>query len=426
MTTSGSNGAAERGSNASSSQQVVIVGAGQAGGDLAANLREFGFSGAITLIGNEDWYPYSRHPLSKAYLRGEKGEEDLLLRGKGTYERFDIDVKVGLQVETVDRHSKKITFGEGDQLAYDVLVLATGGSPRRLPDELLEAAPNVFYLRAIGQAEQLRARLKPGDRLTVIGGGYIGLEVAAVARRLGLEVTIVEREERLLARVTSEVTSSFFARIHREEGVVVHTGRSVVESVANANGLLTAVILDDGTPVETDLCLIGVGLEPNTALAQNAGIDVSDGIVVDSLFRTSDDSIFAIGDVARFPRGNEPGTVRLESIPNGTEQARALARTLVGEPSPYQAVPWFWSDQYDLKLQVVGLTGPGDTIVVRGVPERDRAISVFYLRNDVIQAAEVLSNPRDFAIARKLVGQRTVVSKENLADCSIPLKQLLG
>lgn len=405
---------------------IVVVGAGQAGGDLAANLRELGFSGRVTLIGNEDSYPYSRPPLSKAYLLGQKAATDLLIRSEEMYRRFDIAVKLGVQVTSIDRHQKRITFGESEYLDYDVLVLATGGSPRTYPDARLHGVSNVFYLRSIDQAEQLRPHLRSGIRSTVIGGGYVGLEVAAVARSLGVAVTVVEREERLLARVTSPVTSSFFARIHREEGVVLHTGRSVNRFDVSPDQELTGVVLDDGTTIDTDICLIGVGQQPNTDLGKAAGVAVRDGILVDSLLRTSDPAIYAIGDAARFPCCHNGGTRRLESIPNSTEQARALAHTLTGDPTPYKTTPWFWSDQYELKLQVVGLADPSDVVVVRGDPERDRSLSVFYVRDDEVRAAEIVSNPRDFAIARKLVTQRAVVTPARLADTSIPLKEILA
>ncbi|ABH00714.1 probable ferredoxin--NAD(+) reductase (plasmid) [Rhodococcus jostii RHA1] len=409
----------------SDNDHVVIVGAGQAGGDLAANLREKAFSGRITLIGDEDSYPYSRPPLSKAYLLGNKIRSDLLVRSDEMYGRFDIDVKLGTRVKSIDRQRKRITFGESEHLDYDALVLATGGSPRTYPDERLNSSSNVFYMRALDQVERLRPHLTSGTRLTVIGGGYIGLEVAAVARTLGVAVTVIEREQRLLARVTSPVMSSFFDRIHREEGVALHTGRSVSGFDFSPDRELSRVVLDDGTIIETDVCLIGIGLQPNTALAEAAGVEVNDGIIVDSLLQTSDPSIFAVGDVARYPCSESGGTRRLESIPNSTEQARALAQTLVGNPAPYNAIPWFWSDQYELKLQVVGLISPSDAVVVRGDPQHDRSISVFYIRNDEVRAADVVSNPREFAMARKLVTKRAVVDPAKLGDASFPLKDLL-
>lgn len=409
----------------STDTHIVIVGAGQAGGDLAANLRELAFSGRVTLIGNEDSYPYSRPPLSKAYLLGHRSAPDLLIRSEEMYRHFDIEVKLGVQVKSIDRHQKLITFGDSECLDYDILVLATGGSPRLHPDARLRGVSNAFYLRSIEQAEQLRPLLRAGIRATVIGGGYVGLEVAAVARSLGVAVTVIEREERLLARVTSSVTSSFFARIHRENGVVLHTGQSVSRFNVSPDQDLTGVVLDDGATIDTDICLIGVGQQPNTDLGEAAGVEVNDGILVDSLLRTNDPAIYAIGDVARFPCCHSGGTRRLESIPNSTEQARALARTLSGDPAPYDALPWFWSDQYDLKLQVVGLATPGDEVIVRGDPERDRKITVFYLRAGEVRAAEVVSNPRDFAMAKKLVTQRAVVDPARLADPSIPLKEVL-
>jgi 3-phenylpropionate/trans-cinnamate dioxygenase ferredoxin reductase subunit len=409
----------------SAAGHVVIVGAGQAGGDLAASLREMSYAGRITVVGGEDSYPYSRHPLSKSYLVGGKPRAELLIRPEETYRRFDIDVVRGVRVMSIERDRRRVVLDDGRHVGYDALVLATGGSPRTYPEEHLGDVSNVFYLRAAEHADALRAHLTPGARLTVIGGGYIGLEVAAVARGLGVEVTVVEREERLLARVTSPVTSAFFAEVHEEEGVVLRTGRSVSSFHVGPHQNVTAVVLDDGTTIETDVCLIGIGLRPDTDLAHASGLEVSDGILVDSSLRTSDPAIFAIGDVARFPCGDSGDTRRLESIPNCTEQAHELARTLTGNPRPFDAVPWFWSDQYDMKLQVVGLADPTDVVIVRRDPDRKRSFAVFYLRYNEVCAAEIVSSPRDFAIAKKLVHKKAVVDPVKLADAAVPLKDLL-
>ncbi|MFF2059927.1 NAD(P)/FAD-dependent oxidoreductase [Rhodococcus qingshengii] len=411
--------------NADCVNHVVIVGAGQAGGDLAVSLREQEFTGRITVIGGEDSYPYSRHPLSKSYLMGHKTRPELLLRPEDTYRRFDIDVKLGLRAVAIERERKHVILDDGQSVGYDALVLATGGSPRAHPDKSLQGASNVFYLRDAEHADAMRGHLTPGARLTVIGGGYIGLEVAAVARGLGVEVTVVEREERVLARVTSPVTSAFFAEVHEQEGVTVRTSRSVSKFEIGSNQKLTTVVLDDGAAIPTDVCLIGIGLQPSTDLAQSAGLNVNDGILVDPSLRTNDVSIYAIGDAARFPVSDSGETRRLESIPNCAEQAHALARTLTGKSEPFDAVPWFWSDQYDMKLQVVGLASPSDTVVVRRDPDKARHIAVFYLRDNRVRAAEVVSSPRDFAVARKMVNQRAVVEPSELADVSVPLKDLL-
>ncbi|MFC7504929.1 NAD(P)/FAD-dependent oxidoreductase [Nocardioides sp. CPCC 206347] len=401
---------------------VVVVGAGQAGGDLVAHLREAEFEGAITLIGSEHSVPYSRPPLSKAYLLGKKSRSDLLLRSADTYERFGIAVH-DAEVESIDRARKRISISGGQHLDYDTLVLATGGRARSYPGGELVKASNVHYLRTLEDADKLRPHLVQGARMTVIGGGYIGLEVAAVASSLGVQTTIVEREQRLLARVTSGVTSSFFARVHGEAGTRVLTGRSVAEFDVS-DDRVASLTLDDGTTIETDLCLVGIGLEPDVGLAEACGLTTDDGVVVDHLLRTDDPSIFAIGDVARHPCAEVGGTRRLESIPNCSEQARALAQTLVGNPTPYTAVPWFWSDQFDLKLQVVGLSRPEDEVITRGDPTRDRSISVFYLRDGRVRAAEVVSNPRDFAVAKKMVTERVMVDPQLLGNPSLPLKEI--
>lgn len=406
--------------------RVVIIGAGQAAGDLAAALRERSFPGQVTLVGDEVLHPYSRPPLSKTYLLEEKQRSDLLIRSEDTYIRYGIDVHLGTRVRGIDRSRAEIHLAEGGTIGYDALVIATGGVAAPYPGGKLDGVGNVHYLRTFDDVERFRGRLAAGTRLTIIGGGFIGLEVAATAESKGVKVTVVERQDRLLSRVASPPISSFFGDLHSRHGVDVRTGRLVSDFKMTAAGDVSAVILDDGTAIDTDLCLIAIGLAPNSELAEDCGLDVADGIVVDEYLRTTDPAIFAIGDVARHPCSERGGTRRVESVANATEQARTLAATLCGQPASYSAVPWFWSDQYGLKYQSVGVRDPDDCVVLRGGPNVDGPFAVFYLRDGAVRAADVVQSPADFAMARKLVATRATVDPSLLADPSVPLRRLVG
>jgi 3-phenylpropionate/trans-cinnamate dioxygenase ferredoxin reductase component len=406
-----------------SQSRVVVVGAGHAGSEVVSALRQGGFAGRITLLGDEASLPYARPPLSKAYLSGTISGDDLLLRAPKVYAGHDITVRTGIAVESIQRAERTVKLADGEAVPYDSLVLATGGRPRRLPHPELRDVDNVFYLRTITDVDALRPRFTPGARLVIIGGGYIGLEVAAVARKNGLDVTVLEAAERVLARVTAPAMSTFFERIHAEEGVRVRTSVHA-QGFSIDNGDVDGVVLGGGEVVPADAVLVGIGLIPNTALAEAAGLTVDDGIVVDELLRTSDSQIYAIGDVARYPCSEHDGLRRLESVPNAAEQARVVAQALLGHDRPYRSVPWFWSDQFDVKLQVVGLSAGHDTIVVRGNPLEGRSISVFYLKNGQLRAAEVVSNPKEFVAAKKLVTSRVEVAPDLLADPTVALKDL--
>lgn len=409
----------------SDSPRVVVVGAGQAGGELAAALRSAGHPGPITLIGAEPTHPYGRPPLSKGYLLGTADRAELLLRAPSMYTQHDIDLRLDSPVSDIDRATRSVTLAGGETIAYSTLVLATGGRARRLSLPGLNAASNVLYMRTLEDADRLRARLVRGHRLVIVGGGYIGLEIAAVARRRGLAVTVVEAEARVLARVAAAPLSEFFRRVHMEEGVDIRVDTTVVDCTSDAHGQVREVRLSDGESIPCDAILVGVGLAPNTELAQAAGLTVDDGIVVDSLLRTSDYDVYAIGDVARHPDPDSGELLRLESVPNALEQAKAVAETIVGRARPYDAVPRFWSDQYDVKLQLVGLCHDADEIVIRGAPKSERQFAMFHLKGGVVRSAAVANSPRDYAMARRLVTERLVVDAGRLADTSLPLRELL-
>lgn len=408
-------------------RSVVVVGAGQAGGELAADLRSAGYSGTITVLGAEPEHPYTRPPLSKAYLLGTVGPAEVMLRAPSMYVQHEIDLRLGVTVTAIDPSRKQVTLDDGNAVEYSNLVLATGGRARRLPTLALEAAANVHYMRTLQDATRLRSQFEPGRRLVIVGGGYIGLEIASVAQRRGLAVTVIEAETRVLARVATPPISAFFQRIHAEEGVDIRLGTTLEDCAMDRHGNVQAVRLSNGDVINCGLVLVGIGLVPNTELAEAAGLVVQDGIVVDHLLRTSDPHVYAIGDVARYPDPDTGILRRLESVPNALEQAKAVAESIVGRPQPYASVPRFWSDQYDVKLQLVGLaTADHDEVVVRGDLASGRQFGVFYLKDGVVCSAALANSPREFAVARRLVAERVAIDPRRLADASIPPRDLIA
>ncbi|MEU1518426.1 FAD-dependent oxidoreductase [Streptomyces sp. NPDC005811] len=405
--------------------RVVVVGGGQAGADFVAALRMAGHQGHVTLLGEEPGHPYARPPLSKAYLSGKATAEDLHIRPPAMYEQQGIDLRTGTRVTAIDRTGRQVILADGERLPYGHLVLATGGRARRLTTPGLDDAPNVHYLRTLADVTALRQHFAPGARLVVVGGGYVGLEVAAVARRLGLDVTVLEALPRVLARVTAPQVSAFYQRVHTEEGVDIRVDTAVTGFAFAHDGSVTAVELKGGERIDADVVLVGIGLVPNTELAEQAGLAVDNGIVVDEHCRTEDPAVLAIGDCTSHPCGEHGGRRRLESVPNASEQARTAAATVTGSPQPYTAVPWFWSDQYDVKLQTTGLSTGYDDVVIRGTTGTGRSFAAFYLKEGRVRAADVVCSPRDFTAARKLVAARAQVAPEALRDLSVPLKQLL-
>jgi len=407
-------------------ETIVIVGTGQAGVDTAAALRLAGHRGNIVMIGEEAAPPYSRPPLTKAYLKGEASAADLLLRSEEFYPREKIDLRTGVTAVAIDPSAHEVLLSDGERLRYDRLVLATGGRARRLDRPELAHARNVHTLRNLEDASALRARLVPGARAVILGGGYIGLEIAAVARQAGVEVTVLEAAPRVLARVTSPIVSEFFQRVHGEEGVRIVTNARVDAFVTDASGDVAAVRPAGVAPIEADFLLVGIGITPRVELAEAAGLHVDDGIVVDELMRTSADDIFAVGDVARHPDPRHGGLRRLESVPSASAQARCVAAALTGGPRVPDAPPWFWSDQYDLKLQAAGLAVGHDRVIPRGDPRAGRQLTVLYLRGDVVVAADVVNRPADFAAAKRLIAAGHAVDSRRLADPDVPLKTFIA
>jgi len=400
-------------------ERIVIIGAGQAGAQAIATLRAEGFDGALALVGDEPFLPYQRPPLSKAYLQGKFERERLFLKPEAFYSEAKCEVLTGIAAAAIDRAKKIVALADGRALPYDKLLLATGSRVRKIKVPGADL-PGVHYLRSIADVDRLRPAFLPGRKLVVVGGGYIGLEVAAVAAKAGLEVSVIEALDRVMARAVSRPLSDFYARVHSEAGVKFHMTMSV--KAFEGAGKLEAVVAD-GTRFAADIALVGIGIVPNVELAQAAGLACDDGIVVDLNCRSiTDPSIFAAGDCTRHT-ARDGNPIRLECVQNAIDQAKHAALAMAGKPTPYREVPWFWSDQYDLKLQIAGLAWPGDQLVLRGDPA-SRKFAVFHLRAGAVAAVEAVNAAPEYIVGRKLIGDGAIVSPEKLADTSIPMKTI--
>lgn len=400
---------------------VVIVGAGHAGGSAAAFLRQYGHEGRIVLIGDEPLLPYQRPPLSKAWLKGEADADSLALKPADWYGENNVFLRLSGVAERINRSAKTVTLASGEAISYDFLILATGARARQLPIPGADLA-GVLALRTAADAELLKNALGPGKRLAVIGGGYVGLEAAASARALGAEVVVVERESRVLARVACETLSTFFQDYHRARGVAFELNAGV-EAFEGAGEHISGVRLSDGRVLPCDVALVGVGAIPNDELAKDAGLATANGVVVDLDARTDDPAIFAIGDVTHRPLPLYERQFRLESVPNALEQAKQAASAILGRPGPAPEVPWFWSDQYDLKLQIAGLPFEADRQVVRGDVAAAK-FAVFHLKGDLLQAVEAVNAPPEFMAGKQMIAKRTPVNAEKLADTTVSMKEV--
>jgi 3-phenylpropionate/trans-cinnamate dioxygenase ferredoxin reductase subunit len=387
------------------SRTVVIVGGGQASVQVAASLRERSGADRILIIGDEPHAPYQRPPLSKAYLKGELGSDRLYLKPPRFFSESGIELMTGTRVGRIDVRNRRIATASGEEVAYDALIIATGTRPRR-PALAGADLTNVFTLRTMADADALRSRLDTITRFVIVGGGYIGLEVAAVLREKGKQVTIVEAEERLLKRVTAEPLSRYFEDLHRSHGVDIITGAKVRAILGETAA--TAVELEDGRAIAADGVLLAVGAVANAELAEAAGLAVRDGILVDAHGRTSAADIYACGDCAGFPSRRYGRDLRLESVQNAIDQAKCVAAAIAGEPTLYDPVPWFWSDQFGRKLQIAGLSDAGDEVSVEGDPARG-SFAIEYRRNGCLVAVDTIDNARAHMLARRRIAEETAL-----------------
>lgn len=402
--------------------RAVIVGGSHAGAQLCASLRQEGWDGDILLIGDEPGLPYHRPPLSKAYLSGQAELADLLIRSADFYEKQRIERRCA-RVDAIDRQARRLRLDDGSEIGYDKLALCTGARSRTLalPGAELDG---VCYLRTATDVEAIKSRLEGVRHVAVIGGGYIGLEAAASLRALGVAVTVLESAERVLQRVTAQQVSDFYSRVHREEGVDLRT--SVVITGLVGEDRVKAVLCANGELIAADLVIVGIGVQPNTELAAAAGLAVDNGILIDSGALTSDPDIVAVGDCANHFCPIYGRRVRLESVPNVSEQAKVAAATLCGKAREIKALPWFWSDQFDLKLQIAGLSHGHDDVVTRGDHRAGRGFSCFYFKQGRLIAADCINRPQEFLFSKKVITGNLDIRKDQLADESITLATLIN
>ncbi len=401
------------------SERILIIGAGQSGAQAVASLRADGFAGAITMVGDEPFAPYQRPPLSKAYLMGTMERDRLFLKPDAFYKDANCELILGVAAIGLDRATRHVTLADGRLLPYDKLLIATGSRVRKIRCPGADL-PGVHYLRGIADVDALREVFAPGKKLAIVGGGYIGLEVAAVAAKRGIDVTVFEAMDRLMARAVSVPVSDFYEKVHRDAGVklLLNTGVEAFEG----SGKIQAVRAG-GKSHPADVALVGIGILPNDELAREAGLACEDGIVVDAASNaTGDPSVFAAGDCTRHI-GREGTALRLECVQNAIDQAKHAALCMAGKASTYREVPWFWSDQYDLKLQIAGLARPSDKIVLRGNPEA-RKFAVFHLRDGAVAAVEAVNAAPEYLVGRKLIADGAKIAPERLADTSIAMKTI--
>ena len=401
-------------------EKVIIVGGGQAAASLAHKMRSLGFDGALTMMCEEKTPPYQRPPLSKKYLLGEMALERLYLRPEHYYVEQNITLHLGERVNAIDRQNNEIITEKG-QYAYDRLVLATGSTPRLLPAHLGGTLENVFSVRDLKDADSLAPHMKEGKRLLIIGGGYIGLEAAAVAAARGMDVTLIEMSERILQRVAAPQTSDYFRSLHQSHGVTIKEQTGLTRLLGQI-GQVVGAELSDGSTLEIDLAILGIGITPATNLAQDCGLAIENGIRVDALGRSSDPNIWAAGDCCSFPY--KDGYLRLESVPNAIDQAEVIAQNIMGAEIAYIPKPWFWSDQYDVKLQIAGLNTGYDKIIERKNPTL-LSQSFWYYAQDTLIAVDAMNDPRAYMVAKKLIESGLTPDPALVEDASSNLKDLL-
>ena len=399
--------------------QFIVIGAGQAGQALVTKLRDLGFDGEIALIGDEPVPPYQRPPLSKKYLLGDMPLERLFLRPEQFYQDHGITLHLGTAVEAIDANAGTVMLGS-HSLEYDQLALATGAIPHRLPAKIGGDMQGVYTMRTLADADALAHEFSSGRRVLIVGGGYIGLEAAAVAARKGLKVTLVEMAERILQRVACAETSDFIRAVHQREGVDIREGVGLAQLIGE--GRVSGAVLTDGAELDVDFVIVGVGIAPDTRLAEAAGLTLDNGIATDELGRTSDAAIWAAGDCASFPHGD--GRLRLESVGNAIDMAEAVAANMLGAGKPYVPKPWFWSDQFDLKLQIAGLNTGYDRVITRPGDGED-SVSFWYFGGDRLLAVDAINEPRAYMVGKRLIEAGKSPDPTLIADPAVELKTLL-
>jgi len=403
-------------------KNCVVIGASHAGSQFAFSLRQGGWKGDITIIGEEFDYPYHRPPLSKTFLSGEKKIQDILLRPPELYEKSGINIRLGERVKSIDRSNKSITTEDNNVIYYHKLVIATGARVREIPIPGSEIE-GVCYLRNARDVNNIKSQVIPGKHAVIIGGGYIGLETAASLRKQGMEVTVIEAMSRILQRVTAPELSNFYKRIHLEEGVKIfeETVATEFKSIDEKINVLTSC----GKSFLGDMVIVGIGVIPNVELANSAGLKVENGVEVNEFCQTSDSEIYAIGDVSWHYNKLYDRSLRLESVPNATEQAKIAALHINKKPKAYNSLPWFWSDQYNLKLQIAGLSNGYNDIVIRGDINKSRSFSAFYFKDNKLLAVDAVNSPREFMFTKMVLTKEQKLNKEILSDISLDLKSAI-
>ena len=403
-------------------KSAVIIGGSHAAVQLVISLRQNGWNGIITVISDEPYLPYQRPPLSKAFLSGSSREEQLLLRAPAAYEKLDVSFRLGIRVTAVDTDRRQLTLNNGETMSYTKLALCTGARARTLPIAGAELK-GVHYLRTMDDVKRIKLSANSANTAVIIGGGYIGLETAASLTKLGIAVTLLEAESRLLQRVASATTSEFYLSLHQEHGVTVKLNAQA--SALQGDTSVAKVVCTDGQTIDADMVIIGIGVIPNTELASDAGLSVDNGIVVNQFAQTSHADIVAAGDCTNHPNPLLNRSLRLESVPNAVEQAKAAAASLCDIEKLYAELPWFWSDQYDVKLQIAGINQGYTEVVIRG-DQTSHSFTVFYLQGTVLLSAECINRPKDFILAKKLILQGNDLNPAALSDETIELNSLLS
>ena len=402
-------------------QKIIIIGGGQAGCQTATSLRALGFLGEISIYCSENYLPYQRPPLSKKFLLGELDKERLFFKPEKFYRDNNINFFLNSYVAKIEKENKKIFLNNNEEDSYDKLVIATGTKPREI-DVDKDSAKNIFYLRSIDDVLEIKGKVQSSKKVAIIGGGYIGLEVAAILKKLGLSVTIIEMAGRILERVTSQIISDFYTKVHSEEGVKILTNTSV-ESITKKSKDME--ILTNNGAISADFVVVGIGVIPCDELASESGLKVQNGILVNEFCETSEKDIYSAGDCTVHPNSYYNKDIRLESVHNAIEQGKTVASSIMNKKTPYNQIPWFWSDQYDLKLQIAGLCIDYDDIIVRGNSD-NRSFAVFYMKDNYMIASDCINCPGEHMMSRRIISDKIIVDKDRLSDVLIPIKEVIN